>query len=102
MTQNCSICWNVMNKLQSTTRCNHTFCTKCLFRWLFQQDRHYINPNDNGVLHGTCPICRQPIYMVAFSKTGARDFDIKGGLFTYIQLRLLRGTKPPIKIFPML
>ena len=101
MSQNCSICWNDMDKKRSTTRCNHTFCTKCLFRWLQQQDRHYIKPTDNGVLYGTCPICRQPIHMVAFSRNGTRDFNIKGGFFTYIRLRLVRGTNVPIKIFPM-
>jgi len=44
----CSVCYNTLTiKSIVNTKCNHTFCTKCFYRWI--------------EVNATCPQCRDPI-----------------------------------------
>jgi hypothetical protein len=42
----CSICYSVLNKEKTTTKCGHVYCKECITKWLKD--------------HDTCPVCRQP------------------------------------------
>ena len=47
MATNCNICFDEITDYKNslyTTKCNHTFCQKCIVTWLF--------------LHNNCPTCR--------------------------------------------
>ena len=47
----CSVCLNEINK-QISTKCNHTFCNNCLFKWIKYENK------DAQVFKATCPLCR--------------------------------------------
>ncbi|CAG9810981.1 unnamed protein product [Chironomus riparius] len=52
--QNCPVCMEKMVK-SVKTECNHEFCVKCLFKWVFLcvDEREKID----------CPLCRQTVWM---------------------------------------
>ena len=52
--QNCPVCLEIMAK-SVKTECNHEFCVKCLFKWVFSclDEREKID----------CPLCRQTVWM---------------------------------------
>ena len=50
----CPVCMNYMIK-SVKTECNHEFCVKCLFKWMFEclDEREKID----------CPLCRQIVWI---------------------------------------
>ena len=50
----CAVCQDVITK-EIETECNHRFCVKCLFKWVFQCVEYYDFIN--------CPLCRQEIWI---------------------------------------
>lgn len=88
----CSICWNNLTKKNiHSTKCKHEFHRCCIFKWLQHVDKHSIRYGDNGVLQGTCPICRKEISMIALSITNKRDFNFKLSCFTFLPLIFGKG-----------
>ena len=56
----CAICFST-SKTPFTTKCNHTFCNKCLLQWMLEND--------------SCPMCRYSISKA--TNTQQTDFDIE-------------------------
>lgn len=48
----CPVCLDHSSK-SITTQCNHIFCVKCIFKWIF----HCVDERDRI----DCPLCRQKI-----------------------------------------
>ena len=56
----CAICFST-SQSPFTTKCNHTFCNKCLLQWMLEND--------------SCPMCRYNISQA--TTTQQTDFDIE-------------------------